>query len=300
MTVTVTGKGTAKAKVSGNELQITGIALEIDSAVVVAVGNDDVQGPPDTVKWGKRHLHRRVNRTPAGIDVGMSVWTAASIKKAGTRPITATWADDITERVMLVSELKGANRISVKIGVNETVDTGSPETADTSALETVNDFALAYFCMEGPAGNDTVGTLEIKDAGSYETATTGQRDGTAGAPAISNIGIQEFYLQLTSCLPTAARITGATARKWVCALITMEPIPHVVRYTARAKCSICEQVLWCDDDDSSVACDCSNAILNPDGTGTNIEACTDAEHLTEYMLSPDNDFEKDVVIFVEI
>lgn len=296
---TITAKGTSKDKASGNTLRVNNVSMNEDAALVVCVAYDNAEGPPTSVTWGNRPLKRRVNRDPGTPDIGMSVWTAASINRTKTEDVVCTWSGNILERVMVVTSLEGVNKINEKKGADETVDTADPATGLTDHMDSVSDLALAYFAMEGPAANDTVGTLEIRDAASFATATTGQRDGTAGAPPISNVGIQEFYLDLTSCIATNARITGATSRKWCCAIVTMTPMMQYVRYYSRAKCTGCGQPLWTTDNGASVTCACSDSILHPDGTGTNIEAVTDEEMLAEALIEYGGP-EFDTVVLVEM
>ena len=297
--VDVVAKGTATGKGSGaTTLQVNSVAMTKDDMMVVCVAYDDVQGHPTSVKWGNRDLKRRVARDPADPDIGMSIWTAGRIHRTDTKNVVVTWAGTVVERAMVVTSLSGVNKVSSKTGKNETVATGSPTIGDTAALDSTSDFALAYFCMEGPQSNDTVGTLEVKDAGTFTTATTGQRAGTVGAPPVSNVGIQELYLQLTSCVATNARITGATARKWVCGFLTLTPLTQYVAYYARTKCALCGDIIWCDNDLNSITCTCSDTSLNPDGTGTNLTATNDTEMLAH--IEGEEDATTDVIILVEM
>lgn len=214
-------------------------------------------------------------RNPGTYDIAMSVWHVGSLRDTATRDIVATWAGNINERAMLAVELEGVNRIDQAAGNNESAGTATPTSGTTSPLSSPGNYALAFFVSEGPETNDTVTSATIDDNGSAVTAGIGQRAGTNGAPPVSNVTVQEVFLELTSPLPTKADLVASASRLWTCAIVTLEPLTVYSKYTARAK-DAGGVVMWTDDDTSSVAS--GNALLNPDGTGVNIFTVTDAEH----------------------
>ena len=275
-------KGIASSKSSGSTLVKSGVSLNADSALTVALGYDDAQGHPTSVTWGNRKLKSRISRNPAGYDIAMSVWTAGSIRDTATRAITVTWAGDIVERAMIVTSLEGVNRINQKAGNNDAVATSGPVTGETAGLKVSNDFVLCYFVSEGPDNNDTPGTAEIKDAGTFVAATLGQRAGTNGTPVASNVTIQEAYLSLTACSPTEGRLVGATSRLWTSAVIALDPLSVYVKYVVRGKCPTCGSIVWCDDHIVPVGCACGDHVLYPDGSG-GLDVATDAEMITEFL-----------------
>ena len=283
--VTRIAKGTASAKASGSTLTVSNVALNSDSAIIVALGYDDAQGHPTSVKWGNRNLKSRISRNPAGFDIAMSVWTAGSVRDTATRDIVATWSGNITERAMVVTAVEGVNKINEKAGNNHAVATTDPVTGGTVSVKAANDFVFCFFVSEGPDNNDTVGTAEIKDVDTFTAATLGQRRGTNGAPPVSNVTVTETFLQLTSCEATEGRLTGATSRLWTNAIITMTPLSVYVKYTHRGKCPEYSQILWTTDDISSVGCRCGNTVLHADGTSEGgLLTATDAEHETEFLI----------------
>lgn len=214
------------------------------------------------------------SRNPGTYDIAMSVWTVGSVRDTATRDVVITWAGNIVERAAVAVELEGANRIDQAAGNNEAVGTTTPGTGATSPLSSPGNYALAFFVSEGPS-SDTVTSATIDDDGTAATAGIGQRAGTTGAPPVSNVTVQEVFLELTSPLPTQADLVAGTSRLWTCAIVTMEPLTFYEKYTARAK-DAAGVVMWTTDDESSVASGATN--LNPDGTGTNLFTPTDAEH----------------------
>lgn len=273
---TRTAKGTASSKTSGTTLTISDVSLTEGASIVVALGYDDAQGHPTSVKWGNRNLRSRLSRDPGGYDIAHSVWTVGQIKKTGTRDLVATWSGSITERAMLAVELMGTKRIDVRAGNNDSVVTTTPTTGATGAASTMFSFAFAFFVSEGPS-TDTVTSGTIDDDGTPATAASGQRTGTTGAPPASNVTIQEMFLELTSSAASQGDLIVGTERKFISSVILMEPNIVHVPYLSRTK-DAGGVVMWCDREGVSVAH--SSTILHSDGTGVNLNAVTDGEHQT--------------------
>lgn len=269
-----TAAGTASSKTSGSTLTISNVSLTADAALVVCLGYDDAQGHPTSVKWGQRNLKSRVARDPAGYDIAMSIWTIGSVRDTATKNVVATWAGNIVERAGVATELEGVNRIDERAGNNDSTTTTTPTTGLTIPLSSRFNYALCFFVSEGPSG-DTVTSGTIHDDGSAATASIGQRAGTVGPAPVSNVTVQETFLELTSPLASQGDLIAGTSRLWVSAIITMDPLTVYEKYTARAK-DIGNVIMWTTDDIASVAN--GTALLNPDGTGANIFTVTDAEH----------------------
>ena len=228
MAVTRIAKGTGSSKTNGATLTLSDISLDHGAMLVVGLGYDDAQGHPTSVTWGNRQLVRKTNRNPGGYDIAMSMWVIPYVKKPNTRDLVATWAAAIDERAMFATQLMGAGRIDDRMGNNDAVGTAAPGTTATVTLTTDQDFALCAFVSQGPS-RDAPGTAEIKDAGSFVVATSGQRAGTAGAPPLSNVTIQETYLHLTATDATEGRLQDATARLWVSAILAV----RISEFTSR-------------------------------------------------------------------
>ncbi len=80
-------------------------------------------------------------------------------------------------------------------------------------------FAFGLLVSEGP-DSDTAPTL----SGSW---TAGQRDGTVGAPPVSNVTILEAYQQLSTKDTVSLSGTGATSRDWASLVVVFRPIKRV-------------------------------------------------------------------------
>ena len=99
------------------------------------------------------------------------------------------------------------------------VGTGTGDARE--ALTSSDGFAICCFGSEGPQG-DAAGTANIRDNGSLTAATLGQRVGTTGGAAPTNITVQETYLQLTTDHFSRGTLTGATSRRWVNTMLVVK------------------------------------------------------------------------------
>lgn len=291
---TRTSKGTASSKAAGSTLTISDVTLSEGATLVAALGYDDALGHPTSVKWGGRKLHSRIDRDPGGYDIAHSVWTLRS-KRGGTRDLVATWSNNINERAMVAVELKGTRRIDVSAANNDSTATTTPTTGTTPTPDTGYAFALAFFVSEGPQ-NDTVTSGTIDDDGLPATATEGQRAGTGGAPPLSNITVQEMYLEMTSAVASQGDLVAGTARKFISSILLIESKIVYIPYIARTKNSG-DDVMWCDSEDQGIGT--GNTFLKWDGTGVNLNAVSDSEHKTaaiaEGLATAD-----DVIILVDV
>lgn len=229
MAATRTAQGTAQDKTSGATLTVSAVSVSYGEAFIVGLGYDNAQGHPTSVAWGNRLMRRKVARDNATTGIAMSVWVIPFVKKAGqTKDVVATWPAPIGKRAMFVTSIEGSNRPGIRAGNNEPTDTGTPSTGTTDPLVSADSFALCAFVSEGPS-SDAAGTPEIQDGGVFQSATAGQRDGTTGAPPISNITIQETYLDLTQADATRGRLQGATSRQWSSGIVVFSD-SHKMRW----------------------------------------------------------------------
>ncbi len=100
------------------------------------------------------------------------------------------------------------------------VGTGAGDARE--ALTVSDALAVCYFGSEGPVEDHGSVTAKIEDGGILQEATIGQKEGTTGGGAASNITIIETYLQLTTRNPTRGRIQNATSRRWVNTLLVLK------------------------------------------------------------------------------
>jgi len=226
MAAVVTARGVASSKASGATLTISGVSLNAGSMLVVATGYDDAAGHPTSVAWGNRQLRSfpATQRNPAPYDIACSGWVIARVRDTATRNVVITWPSAIVERAAMATMIEGANRADEKSGNNDGTATTGPVTGVTATLDAADELALCYFISEGPDTNDTAGSAEISDGGTFTAATLGQRIGTNGAPPVSNVTVQEAYLQLSSATATEGRLVGATSRLWVSFIMTMSQL----------------------------------------------------------------------------
>lgn len=254
MAMTRTAKGTAAAKGTGTTLTVANVAMTAGNALIVGVGFDDSEGKPLSVFWGPRRLREKAYRhnTATGICVG--IYVAREVNKTATRDVVVTWTGDIGKRAMFATEISEPGLLGLfpdgsSTRINDT-DTTSPGTGQTSALNSTVSYAIGAFVAEGPS-SDVVTVPEIEDNDTWQTASLGQRDGTVGAPPVSNIAIQETFLELSYDTSTRARITNDAARQWVSAIHTLGKSPWCQGHNSRV-------IRPRDDVDNYWMCEASN------------------------------------------
>lgn len=175
----------------------------------IAINKDDGSGNAETV----------TTATPATGSTGALI--LAGLFVAGTKyEIVTVGTTDFTA-VGAASNTVGLVFTATGIGLG----TGTAR----EALEASNAFAIACFGAEGPSGDGNPTTVEIRDNGSLATATLGQRAGTTGGGAASNITVIESYLQLTTDHFTRGRLVVPTNRRWVNCILALKERPSFNR-----------------------------------------------------------------------
>ncbi len=208
MAQTRTAKGTNATKVSGTSLTITGVTCDWGSTLIVGIAYDNTVGAP-TVMYGKRELTEIIKRANAGTGITVALFKAAYLRHSNTRDIIATWSSAITERAMFATQILEAGAKDVESSAEQdgttTPATGAAET--TTVADTIH---VAAFAANGP-DNDDPATANLGH-------TIGQRIGMAGAPATSNVTLQESYEILTATGDCRATLSLTTERD-CCAVI---------------------------------------------------------------------------------
>ena len=171
------------------------------SSLDIAVKEDDAAGSSDTT----------TTQSPATGRTGALITAGAFV--VGTKyEITSLGTTNFT--------LIGAASNTVGLTFTAT-GVGSGTGQAREALDSTESFAFAVFGGEGPV-EDTQGTVQIRDNGSLASATMGQRAGTTGGAAPSNIFVQEAYLELSTDHFTRGLISSATSRRWVNCILAVE------------------------------------------------------------------------------
>lgn len=212
-----TAKGTANSKTSGTTLTLTGVNAKRGSFLVVGVVYDTAAGVP-TAKWGNGDLVRLGFRHNADAK-GAAVFARRRVRNPVAKDIVITWTSAIEARAMAATMLEGVDTKDQEKDRAQDATT-TPDSGLTGTLSSTGQSVIAFFCAEGPL-NDTRGT---------PTASTvsGQRDGTNGAPPISNVTIEEYFeLNLTTTAAVKTRVTGAANRDWAIQLVTVKETDEV-------------------------------------------------------------------------
>ena len=216
MAIVRTAKGTATDKSSALSMTVASVQIPKDTSMVVGVGYDAGEGNP-TMTWGNRVRQPRVVQNALG--VRCSLFVIFNNGATRTNDVVVEWDTTApTAKAMFVTQID-----EVRHRDYTATNSGSTTTPTSGALVSTTyaeQYLTGLFVSEGPSG-DTAGTPVL----GY---TSGQRAGTTGGAAISNITIHETFKITTATEDTRSRKTGATARDWVVIATGLKPIYTVV------------------------------------------------------------------------
>jgi len=215
-----TAKGTATDKSLGKTLQVDNVVKSPYAFIGVCIVYDNSQGDP-SVRWGIDIPKNQLLLVPGSLKAhGLLPFSIAHWRiKTGfgdTRNLRATWSANIAARAMFVYELSDVERKDVVVTrIHNNTDAPNTSTAGNAPTTTnLNTFHVAAFGSIGPE-SDSQGV-----AGSGHIL--GQRAGTTGAPAASNVTIQETFDELSATGQCWANLTGATSRDWINTIVAFE------------------------------------------------------------------------------
>lgn len=209
MAQTRTAKGTNSSKASGSSLSVNNVEIQGGSTIVVGIAFDNSQGNPE-IKWGNKKLKRDITIENSN-DIGFRAQIYRGyVRTTRTRDLVATWGAAILARSMFVTEITEASFVDVFKDKAENATT-DPDTGVAPTSTDPNTLSIAAFGSNGPV-EDSAGTV-----GSGHTV--GQRDGTTGGAANTNITIQETYEFLTTATTIKSQFTGATSSDWASCII---------------------------------------------------------------------------------
>lgn len=229
-----TAKGTNSSKASATSLSINDVTLDYGAGLVVCLGYENSQGDPTSVQFGNRGLSKQGVTLTNG-DFSLTFWAVRGNRVAAAQDIVATWGAAITARAMFATQIMGASAKDVQQGrtVDATANMNTGVAAETTTV--ANTIHLAAFVSRGPSGDTT-------PSASYGHAI-GQRVGTTGDAATTNVTICETYETLTAIGDCRAAVVGATARDWCAGVIAFK---ETYTYTI----TDCYRRRWVTDTDS--------------------------------------------------
>ena len=211
---TRTAKGAATAKASSTTVTLSSVSLTEGHSVFAIVGGHGTGVP--SVDAGTRTMNKVIQRVDNTASFNATIHYIRRIKNGNTRDFVATFPSAVTAKSLIVLTLdipviffEGAGNIQ---------NTASPTTSANLLDLPVHDcFHLAGMIHEGP-DSDAVLTPPTD-------WNTGQRDGTVGAPPISNVTAAEFW-KIGRCIdPEEMDATGTETRDWCNVLATFKPLP---------------------------------------------------------------------------
>lgn len=214
MAITRTAKGTAQSKAANTTLTISSVSLTAGDLLVVGIGYE-TDFALNTVEWGARDLKLTADSAATQGDTRVRIYRVR-VKNTDTRDLTATWAGNMSARCMFATAVTETSKKDVGSTATFAAGTTAPNTG-TAVTSTVADtISIAAFVSGGPSG-DTAGT-----AG--DGHTLGQRVGTTGGGAASNVTIQETFEILSATGNVRASLTGATGRIWACSIAAFRAV----------------------------------------------------------------------------
>lgn len=134
----------------------------------------------------------------------------AVIGGSNSRTPTFTWSNNANARACYFTEVAGAGAKDVGSTKADT-STTAPATGSIVTTTSAETFHLASFGANGPS-TDTAATANLGH-------TIGQRAGTSGGAAASNVTIQETFESLSATGDCRATLTATTARRWANSIV---------------------------------------------------------------------------------
>lgn len=214
MAITRTAKGTAQSKAATTSLTISSVSLTAGDLLVVGIGYE-TDFALNSVQWGSRSMKLVADSAATQGDTRVRIYRI-KVRDTASRDVVATWAGNMSARAMFATAITEASIKDVGSTATHAAGTTAPNTG-TAVTSTVADtISIAAFVSGGPSG-DTAGT-----AG--DGHTLGQRVGTTGGAAGTNVTIQETYEILSATGDVRASMTGATGRIWACSIAAFNAV----------------------------------------------------------------------------
>lgn len=222
MTIERTAKGAVTDKTGTTTLTIPNVNVGKFRALVIGVAYDLPASQPE-VKWGDIVFKQLEGVGGNGIACGIASYYR--LYENRTEDIVITWSDTIpTAKAAFASEIRNVGTVDQRQG---NTHVNASDVATGPEIDTLfdNEIFIAAMGSEGPVEDDS-GTIQY----GY---LSGQRVGTTGGAADSNITIHEIYKIVTSTETTRGAKTGCTARDWSNILVTLRETQwHRVGITA--------------------------------------------------------------------
>jgi len=176
------------------------------TATGVGTGTGTAMEHPQSVKFGSRSLRLVANTRTSELNSGITTAQyRAIIEKTNSRTLTYTWASSLSARACFASDYGKAGPRDVGKG-NAQASTTNPTTGIALTTTEADTIHCCAFGSNGPV-EDASGTIQVGHI-------TGQRDGTTGGVAATNVTIHETNEILTATGDCRAAKISTTARRW--------------------------------------------------------------------------------------
>lgn len=229
MAILYTAKGTladSTKSTSVYRLKLPDVRVPQGSACIVLVAQS-AKGSLPAVKWGS-HALEQVGSAPAGAGVELAVYRFYRRKETKAQPVLIDWRGLTvpTAKVATVatfSEVQGLGQS----GSATHVASATPDSGAQLTSLYADEAWIAGFASAGPLGDD---------AGELGSFVSGQRVSTSASGDATDITLHEAYRLPAAILTTRALKTGATARDWAVALVTLQGTvkPWILQVTVTA------------------------------------------------------------------
>jgi hypothetical protein len=220
MAITRTAKGTAAGK-TGTTTTITSVSLTAGDVLVIGYATDTSSGGGSSLTWNGHDLMVEttlfyIGSAPANNTEGYLV--AWVVPASGTSDIVLTSASG-KARALFATSINAVNTADKSAANGSTSTSTTPSSGATATTTAADEILIGLIATNGPDG-DTAGSWS-------NSFNNGQRLGSTGNAASSNMTVSEGYLIVSATQTATAAKTGITARAWIGAVITLKNVVAV-------------------------------------------------------------------------
>jgi len=216
MAYTRTAKGTFSNKTPGTTGWTAGsVPIASGTKLIVGVASRAFAGNVTAVSWNGISLTQDAG---AG-EFYVSIWSL-DVATGATGSLVITQSND-EPLAVAVEELAGLTATGVdQAAATRSAGSTTPSSGATATTTQNDEYLFGVVATQGPNG-DTAGTW------GGDTATAGQRLGTTGGSASSNVTVSTGYGTQTATGTRTASKSGITSRAWGAAIATYKVLTSV-------------------------------------------------------------------------
>lgn len=213
MAYTIKYLGSQVETTTDKTIVVANCATDSNDALLVFAGAYDPEGEP-TVDYGGVQIVGDDWRVAPVSRVAGGIWHKNTVWNGRTADVTVTFGTNVTRRWCIVYGItNGGRKDAIKRNVQD-VDTDVPNSLVTDVLTRNNELMMGYHLSNGPI-TDVAGTPEAGLSLLHRIGTSIGAD---------DITVQTTTKEVVATDGVRSRMTGATSRKWLSAVITVRPI----------------------------------------------------------------------------